>query len=118
MNALALPAMQPSSSSRFMLSCCGGAVRCVSCGAVNDIRGHWLLLIARCAVPLITDLFLVSYIPLAICAATKKRSYIKFVLSKDAAAAVRPEYIAAARLLIFIAVRPEFAGSTPVHSSS
>ena len=43
---------------------------------------------------------------------------IELALFKDAAVAVGPKYIAAARLLIFIAVRPEFAGSTPVHSSS
>ncbi len=95
-------------------------MRCVSCGAVNDIRGHWLLLI-YCTLRRATHhRFIPSVLHTAsyLCSHKKALIRIKFVLSKDAAAAVRPEYIAAARLLIFIAVRPEFAGSTPVHSSS
>ena len=55
---------------------------------------------------------LVPYMTLALVPEQKQRVRIEFVLSKDAAVAVGPQYIAAARLLIFIAVRSKPPGAS------
>ena len=52
------------------------------------------------------------------CAAAAAKKSIELALSKDAAVAVGPEYIAFAGLQLFATVRPEFTRSPPVHSSS